>query len=84
MPEKGEIVQARRSTSDQYRYAVVIRVSERSKGMWKINVVWLQADDTLDPPIVVGTVGYIRTRTRMWPPLIRKWEPDPPLEQVRP
>jgi hypothetical protein len=52
--------------------------------MWKINVVWLQADDTLDPPIVVGTMGYIRTRTRTWPPLIRKWEPDPPPEQVRP
>lgn len=81
IPERGEIIWARRTPVDRYLRAVVRYRRRIRDGRWKIRVVWLESDHIVKPPILVATDGWLVLGTMS---LIKKWEPDPPPEQVRP
>lgn len=81
LPEKGEIIWARRTPVDRYLRAVVKVAWKQRDGCTKIHIVWLESDPVPTPPVVMATDDWLVLGRLL---LAKKWEPDPPPEQVRP
>ena len=74
-PAVGEVVDARRSTSDRWTRAVVVKVSRDRDGNLKFTVYWMADDPKAgdgSKPIRALATGYIRAAKGDWPPLIRQ------------
>lgn len=81
-PDVGEVVQARRSASDQWTRAVVLDYRRRRDGSLRVKVQWIEDDQGAGipdriggarQPVVAGTVGWIVARQDPTePPLVRQ------------
>jgi hypothetical protein len=81
VPDRGEIVDARRSVADTWTRALIVKVSRYRGETLKIMVCWLGDNPNAGEgvsPIVAHTIGWIYCRTDAWLPLIRQFNGSPP------
>lgn len=75
VPDRGEIVDARRSVADTWTRALIVRVRRYRGETLKFLVCWLEDNPHSGEgvvPIEAHTLGWIYTHLDDWPPLIRQ------------
>jgi hypothetical protein len=81
-PDIGEVVEARRTLSEEFIRAVVLDVKRNREGGLRVRVQWLssnpQSGVTGSFPIEAGTVGWIVTKSDpAEPPMIKQIDRGP-------